>query len=367
VTSYELHVGAPAFWRRAAGDIAAARRRVLVQAMTFEGDAAGLAAADAIASSGAADRRVLVDAYSRAVISDRWVAGPRKRLAPELRAEVEATCTMFADLRRRGVGVRVTNPFGSLMANYPARNHKKLIVADDIAWLGGVNFSDHNFAWADFMLRLDGPEAAEVLAQDFEATWTGAPRAARADIGELTLVSLDGRTNDRFFADYDAMIARARREILVMSAYLTFPFTKPLAAAARRGVAVTLITPGPSNKPTVRDDLLRFARRAGLDVRLTPEMSHAKGLMIDGETLVVGSCNFDFASVAAEEELVAIVRAPEVIAAFRGEVVEPSLAGASTPGAAAPWAGLGAHAALKLAELFARSARGARRTAVDWT
>ena len=69
MSGYELHVGAPAFWRRAAGDIAGARRRVLVQAMTFEGDAAGLSVAAAIASSAAADRRVLVDAYTRAVIS----------------------------------------------------------------------------------------------------------------------------------------------------------------------------------------------------------------------------------------------------------------------------------------------------------
>jgi len=367
LTGYELHVGAPAFWRRAAGDIAGARRRVLVQAMTFEGDAAGLPVAAAIAASVAPDRRVLVDAYSRAVISDRWVAGPRKRPPRELRREVEATAAMFADLSRGGVGVRVTNPFGPLMSNYPARCHKKLIVADDIAWLGGVNFSDHNFAWADFMLRLEGAGAADFLAEDFAATWAGAPRAASTEMGDLSLISLDGRTNDRFFAAYETLIAGARREILVMSAYLTFPFTGPLAAAARRGVAVTLVTPRDNNKPMVRDDLLRFARHADLDVRLTPGMSHAKGLLIDGEALIAGSCNFDFASLAAEEELVAIVRAPEVVAVFRREVVEPALAGAAQPGPAPPWAGLGAHAALKLAELIAQNARGSRRTAVDWS
>jgi cardiolipin synthase len=364
LTGYELHVGAPAFWRRAAGDIARASRRVLVQAMTFEGDAAGLPVAAAVAQSAAADRRVLVDAYSRAVVSDHWVAGPR--LTPELRAEVEATSEMFVDLARRGVGVRVTNPFGPLMTNYPARCHKKLIVADDVAWLGGVNFSDHNFAWADFMLRLEGAEAADFLAGDFADTWAGAPRAASATFGDLSLISLDGRSNDRFLADYEALIAAAGREILVMSAYLTFPFTEPLAAAARRGVAVTLVTPKDNNKPMVRDDLLRFARRAGLDVRLTPGMSHAKGLLIDNEALVAGSCNFDFASLAAEEELIAIVRAPEMIAVFRREVLGPALAGASRPSPASPFAGLRAHAALKLAEFVARRARHARRTAVDW-
>jgi cardiolipin synthase len=367
VIDYELHVGAPAFWRRAAGDIAAARRRVLVQAMTFEGDAAGLAVAAAIGGSGAADRRVLVDAYSRAVISDRWAAGSRERLAPELRREVEATDAMFAHLGNEGVGVRVTNPFSPLLTNYPARNHKKLIVADEVAWLGGVNFSDHNFAWDDFMIRLEGAAAADFLADDFEATWAGAPKASSADLDGLSLISLDGRTNQRFFADYAALIASAEREILVMSAYLTFPFTEPLAAAARRGVAVTLITPGPNNKPMVRDALLRFARRAGLDVRLTPQMSHAKGLLIDDETLVVGSCNFDFASLAAEEELVAVIRAPEVISAFQNHVVGPALISATAQGPASTWSGWRAHAALKIAEVVAKSARRARRTVVDWT
>ena len=58
---FELLVGSVAFWQRAGQDIAAARRRVLVQAMTFEGDAAGQSVARAVADSSAADRRVLVD------------------------------------------------------------------------------------------------------------------------------------------------------------------------------------------------------------------------------------------------------------------------------------------------------------------
>ena len=134
MTTFELLVGAPAFWARAAGDIERARRRVLVQAMTFEGDSAGRAVADAIAAAGAADRRVLVDDYSRImVVSDRWVGGRRDQLPAALRAEVEATHAMFAGLMLAGVvAVRRTNPISPLFANYPARNHKKLIVADDV-------------------------------------------------------------------------------------------------------------------------------------------------------------------------------------------------------------------------------------------
>jgi cardiolipin synthase len=360
----ELLVGSEAFWGRAAADCAAARRRLLVQAMTFEGDAVGQRVAAAIAAAPAADRRVLVDAYSKVVVSDRWVAGG----APEIRAEARATDAMFHGLMKDGVEVRVTNPFTPLMTNYPARNHKKLIIADDVAFIGGINFSDHNFAWRDFMVRIQGAGAADFLAADFHATWAGAPRPASLREGGLTLISLDGRSNGTFFDEVAAMIAGATREIVVMSAYLTFPFDAPLAAAARRGVAVRLITPLANNKPVVRDYLLGLAARARFDLCLLPEMSHFKGILIDGRRLLVGSCNFDFVGHEAEEELVAVIDDPTLIADFIARVIEPAMAEALPAGSGkvSRPRGLLAHGALKLAQLAARAAKGSRRTAVAW-
>jgi cardiolipin synthase len=368
VTTFELLIGAPAFWARAAGDIARAARRVLVQAMTFEGDTAGRAVADVVGAAVGADRRVLVDDYSRFVVSDCWVAGRRERLSAALRAEVEATHAMFAGLTRTGVGVRWTNPVGRLFTNYPARNHKKLIVADDVAYIGGINFSDHNFAWHDFMLRIEGVEAADWLADDFEATWRGRARAGRVDLPGLTLRSLDGRSNADAFDDLMAMIEAARAEIVVISPYLTFPVTGALARAARRGVRVRLITPWPNNKPTVRDHLLAAAGRAGFEVTLLNEMIHLKGLLVDGARLVIGSSNFDFVSLAAEEELMAVVEDPSIIADFTARIVQSALDDAAPKGAhrISPIRGWIATGALKLAQGVAMTARHSRRTAVDW-
>jgi cardiolipin synthase len=365
LTQLELLVGAQAFWRRAAADFARASRRLLVQAMTFEGDSVGQMAAAAIAGSPARDRRVLVDAYSRVVVSDRWVASGDA----EIRREARATDAMFRGLTAGGVGVRVTNPLGPLMANYPARNHKKLIIADDVAYVGGINFSDHNFAWRDFMVRLDGEEAAAFLAADFQATWEGAPRPAAIDLESLRIISLDGRTNHRLYAEIEQLLAGVRREVVVMSAYLTFPFTAPLAAAAARGVKVKLVTPWANNKPVVRDYLLSVAAKSGFDVHLLTDMSHCKGILIDGARLVVGSCNFDFVGHEAEEELVAVIDSAALIEDFRRRIIDPALAEAMPVGERriSPLRGRAAHAARKLAQLVARTARGARRTAVDWS
>jgi cardiolipin synthase len=364
----ELLVGADDFWRRAADDCARSSRRLLVQAMTFEGDSAGEAVARAIAASPARDRRVLVDGYTKVVVSDHWVGWPGWA-GRAFRDEARATDAMFHGLVRSGVGVRVTNPLRAPFFNYPARNHKKLIVADDVAYLGGVNFSDHNFAWRDFMVRVEGATAAEFLAKDFEATWVGDPRPAAVDLEGLSLRSLDGRSNDGFFHELAGLLAAARREIVVMSAYLTFPFTGPLSAAARRGVEVKLITPWINNKPLVRDYLLTVAAASGFDVRLLPEMSHLKGILVDGERLVVGSCNFDFVGHAAEEELLAVIDSPAFIQDFRRGVIEPALASALPAGArrVSRVAGATALGLLRIAEVGVAAARGAPRTAVDWS
>lgn len=365
MTDYTLLVGSAAFWAAARADITAAKRRVLVQAMTFEGDAAGGAVAAAVDASTAADRRVLVDDYSRHVINDHVVAATRK---PEIRREARDTNAMFDALVARGIGVRVTNPIGRNPARYAVRNHKKLIVADAVAYIGGINFSDHNFAWHDMMIRVALPDAAAFLAGDFDATWHSRPAAAHARFGSLSLTALDGRNNAHGFADTLAAIAAARTSIDVVSAYPTFPFVDTLAAAARRGVAVRIFTPLPNNKPVVRDDLLAATRAAGIAVRLLPEMTHLKAMLIDGERLIAGSSNFDFASWHVEEEYVAILDDPALAADFHTRVIVPAEVAAHPVGHWHPtrWQAAKARTALRAAELAVKTMRGTKRCAIDW-
>jgi len=365
---FELLVGARDFWSRAEDDIARAERRVLVQAMSFEGDSAGLAVSRALSASGAGDRRVLVDDYTRLNVNDRSVRSRKGRRDPALQAEVAATARMFRDLAGVGVPVRVTNRVGRFGAGYPARNHKKLIVADDVAYLGGINFCEHNYEWHDFMLRLEGSETADFLAEDFDATFESRVRPARLSLDAMSLHSLDGRTNREAMAPLHDAVARAQREITVLSPYLTFPFTDHLAAARRRGVAVRLITPWASNKTLVRNALLRAARRENFETALLGHMSHLKALLIDDDTLVMGSSNFDFVSLAAEEEFIAVIHSADVIAEFRRRIIAPALADA-LPGERhriPPLAGVLSALALRIADPVARAARTWPRTATEW-
>jgi cardiolipin synthase len=330
LSEYQLLTGSAAFWARAASDIEAARERVLVQAMTFEGDAAGQAVAAAVRGSRALERRILVDDYTRVVVSDQFVKTPRYLSSRALREEVRATRAMFRSLKAAGVGVRTTNPIAGRLPRYGVRNHKKLIVADRVAYVGGVNFSDHNFSWHDLMLRIEDPTAADFLAADFEATWESRSAFRKGEFGPLTLYALDGRTNREGFADLFAAIAAAKTRIEIVSPYFSFPFLERLGEAAARGVEVELIAPLGNNKPMVRHYLFQAAPKAGIRLRLSPGMFHLKAMLIDDRLLVLGSSNFDFPSYYSMEEYLAFLTDPALIAAFRAEVLEPLAAGGVT-------------------------------------
>lgn len=347
----ELTVGSGEFWARAGADIAAAQRRVLIQAMTFEGDAAGTAVANAVIASPAAERRVLVDDYTRHVVNDTFLALSRDRA---LHAEAKATWDLFDAMVASGAGLRLTNPVGRNPLRYATRNHKKLLVIDDAAWIGGINFSDHNFAWHDMMVRIECPQVADWLAAEFDRDWTGQTATSSAVVNGFDLLSLDGSANEAGFEPVLDLIGGARQSIEVVSAYPTFPFVDALAAAAARGLPVRLYTPRPNNKPVIRDYLMGVARKSGLDIRLTPMMTHAKAMLVDGEALVVGSSNFDFVSHRANAEYVATIRDSALIEAFTARLLEPLREGASAPETAdhSSWRTLRARAGLRMADVL---------------
>ncbi len=317
----QLLVGSRQFWERARSDIAAAQHRVLIQAMTFEGDSAGLGVAASVSGAGAADRRILVDDYSRNVINDTMLALPGASAA--LRAEAQATLDMFAGLVADGVGVRITNPVLGHPLRYPLRNHKKLLAMDDVVYIGGINFSDHNFEWHDLMLRIEDPGIAAFLVADFQRDWEGRPAGASATFGAIELITLDGTTNEARMAPLLALVAGAKHSVEMISAYPTMPFVAAMAEAARGGAKVDVYTPAPNNKPIVRDYLTGVAEGAGIALRLLPEMTHVKAILIDGDTLVLGSSNFNFASYRTSNDIVAICRDAALVGEFEARLLGP--------------------------------------------
>jgi cardiolipin synthase A/B len=323
----ELLVNFSEFWGRLSKDIAAARRSVFVQTFAFEGDAVGKQLAAALLTSPAADRRVLADSFTRIVLSDRFKYSPVNLLDKKLRAESRETSLMMSGLTDAGVHIRFTNPYGLAPRQMLSRNHKKLILIDGhIGYIGGINFSEHNAAWHDMMLRIEDRSAVEFLGQDFASTWNGKDEPSRRQFDQIELLATDGRSNGRAFARVIELIDRARRSIFVESPYVTFPFYERLRAATRRGVAVTIITPEQNNWRFFANYARLESARSGIDLRLYQRgMSHLKAMLVDDEYLIAGSSNFDYLSYRIHQELIAVITAPEVINDFRARIMLPDL------------------------------------------
>ena len=312
-------------------DLAEAREYAYIQTYSFEGDSVGTDLANALLAARAPNLKLLIDSFTRVNQSDRWIAAPRNLFDRALREEVRNTRRLVRTLRGAGVGVRFGRPFGFLGRNSLRRDHKKLILFDDrVAYLGGVNFSEHNFEWHDLMVRIEHREAASFLRADFLRSWEGRSQADSRSFPELELDLhvLSGRGNRETFAGLLARIDGAERSIHVISPYVGPPFTGRLAAAADRGVEVHLVTPCHSNRAYLQKHLFAEAARSRFHVWLHPgPMIHMKCMLIDDSTLVTGSSNFDPLSYHGFlAEVAAVIRSPAVVGAFRRRVLEPDMA-----------------------------------------
>jgi len=324
----ELLVNFREFWSRLSKDIASAERTVFVQTFALEGDSVGKKLSDALLSTPAKDRRILPDSFTRVVLSDKFRYSPANLCSQELREEARATAAMKLELETAGVKIKFTNPMGITPRRILSRNHKKLIVLDqNVAYIGGINFSEHNADWHDMMLRIEDQKVADFLHADFLATWDGCDEVRHREFDGVELFTLDGRANRVAFERVLDLIDRSRQSVFVESPYITFPFYERLRLAARRGVAVTIVTPEQNNWRFFRNYARLESARSQIDLRLYQGgMSHLKGMLVDNEFLIAGSSNFDYFSYRIHQEILAVFTDPTLISEFRERVIIPDLA-----------------------------------------
>ena len=200
-----------------------------------------------------------------------------------------------------------------------------MVVDDRITYLGGINFSEHNFAWHDMMFRVEDFGLGQLISADFRTSYEGRPQAYDRKVGPFRVISLNGYGNAKRLEPLFEAMAAARQSIDVVSTYLSYPFTDHLAAARRRGVRVRVITSELNNKPNLARHILQTAHRHGFDMFRYGGMSHMKAMLIDDALLIAGSINFDFMSYHILEELIVMTRNRTMIDAFVEQVWVPDL------------------------------------------
>lgn len=282
---------------------------------------------DELLSSQAKDVRILADFYTKYVISDRFLYRPRNYFDSDLKTEYVHTLKMVEELSQSGIQVRFTNPVGNLLTKFPARNHKKMVLIDGrISYIGGINFSEHNFEWHDLMIRIDDSDITAFLENDFLSTWRGFHRYAEETFEGIHFYLYDGRSNRRNFQALFEMIEKAQKSIFIESPYISFPFYEKLRSAQKHGVTITMIAPEKNNRKNMGRYTLWEAKRSGIDLRLyQPRMTHVKAMLIDDRILIFGSTNFDYVSYSVEQELVTIIIEEGIINDFKKRVIEIDL------------------------------------------
>lgn len=328
----EILIDFEEFWTRLSEDTRSAGTSIYVQTLACEGDSIGKLLGASLLAARAPDKRVLADSFTKIVLSDKFRFSPGNLINAELRREARATTSLFRELRAGGVQLQFTNPYGFTPRSILSRNHKKLIIIDDrVAYLGGMNFSEHNAAWHDMMLRLDDAPAVAFLREDFLSTWRGHNQRAHGRFEGLELYTLDGQANGEAFGRVLDLIDGARQAIFVESPYITFPFYERLRNATGRGVAVTVVTPQHNNWSFFADYARLESTLSEIDLRLYQgRMSHLKGMLIDDRYLIAGSSNFDYLSYRMYQETVAVISDARIVAEFRERVMLPDMANAES-------------------------------------
>ena len=252
-----------------------------------------------------------------------------------------------------GVELRTFNPIAlrARLQNF-LRDHRKLLLVDgNTAFTGGAGLTDE-FAipgppgqpWRDLMVEITGPVVAD-WQRAFDRTW----RRSGAELG-LAVPSVfptlpegadgrvalsEARARSMLANGVVRRIQLARARAWIMSAYFvpSRRFRKVLRGAARRGVDVRLLVPGPrTDHPWVRHAARRFygkMLRSGVRIfEYQPRMLHAK-LIISDDWVSIGSSNLDRWSfkwnLEANQEVQNAAFAAIAAAVFEGDCAQSEI------------------------------------------
>jgi phosphatidylserine/phosphatidylglycerophosphate/cardiolipin synthase-like enzyme len=294
---FALLVDGPVFFARILRAIERAEREVLLEIYLAESGAVMDRFAEALvhAAGRGVAVRVLFDDFGARGLS----VADRERL---LRGGVEV---VFYNALRRA----------KLLRNL-LRDHRKLLAIDGrTAFVGGAGLTDEfhpeppAMPWRETMLEIEGP-VVEDWRQLFNETWsrcTGrVPGPAAAGASATPAAPQRGRVatssslrRDEIVRSVRERIAGARERAWIATAYFlpSWSLRHALRRAARRGVDVRLLLPGPiTDHPSVRHAGRRhYARLLSAGVRIFEyqrRFLHAKAVLCD-QWASIGSSNLD--------------------------------------------------------------------------
>jgi phosphatidylserine/phosphatidylglycerophosphate/cardiolipin synthase-like enzyme len=247
--------------------------------------------------------------------------------------------------------------------------HAKYAVADDSAVVTSENWGDRNFApnatgsrgWG---VVIKGEEASNYLAHVFreDTDWRGISSWRNSSVDSHEQDESDTYLNTGFeptrtnstavelFVTPDAsvepvvsLIESADDEVLVQQAYIrpwddglgSNPYVEALREAASRGVDVSVLLDGRWYYEEENTEVAEALNSSNIDARLSDRPTHTKGVVVDNESVLVSSINWNRNSPMDNREVGVIVHDAET-ARYFAEVFNTDMSAETGEGTGAP-------------------------------
>lgn len=220
--------------------------------------------------------------------------------------------------RLRNAGISVVEDKRSALM------HNKFVVIDGrIVWTGSLNYTSNGaYCNNNNAIRLDSPRLAANYLAEMDEMYNERAFGPTSPVNTPNeLLVLDGVRLQNYFGSeteigpiIGAEIEQAQSEILFMA----FSFTlddigEPILDKATAGVGVRGVfeTSGATSESSYYGDMEAFGL-PNLAVRLdgNPRIMHHKVIIIDGETVILGSFNFSSNANNSNDENILIVHDP---------------------------------------------------------
>lgn len=262
-------------------------------------------------------------------LAERARAGVRVHVLLDFVGSSKMDAALLQLIRDAGGEVEKFHPLSWYqLGRFNNRTHRKILVVDGrIGFTGGVGIADEWLGhaqdpqhWRDMHFQVEGPVVAQMQAA-FMANWIKTRSTVEHTEGYFPALApagghfaqmfhsspQEGSENVRLM--YLLSIAAARRTILLQQAYFVPDdlTVETLLAARARGVAITIVTPGPFTDQTLvrRASRSRWGPLLAAGVRIhefQPTHFHCKVMIVDGLWCSVGSTNFDNRSFRLNDE-----------------------------------------------------------------
>ncbi len=245
-------------------------------------------------------------------------------------------------LKKAGVDIRFfherKNRYRGLWKKLITRTHRKVLVVDEkIGLIGGVNIRKKMKDWQDINIRISG-KAVHSLLRSFAKLYIICG-GDRKDVRHLLKYKfrVEHDEIDFFFDDahdkrsnirkkYSEALLKARERVILFSPYY-FPDKKFLYAlwkARKRGVKVDLLVPFRTDiriAQYVAYASFAVLQKLGVNIHLSDNMMHGKGVIVDDDYAMIGSSNLDQTSFYDNYEASVGLKNKRVVKKLKGTLL----------------------------------------------